>query len=1043
MSSAQNDSAPTTETQAQRHHAAILDSAGEGIYGIDQHGRITFANRAACRMLGRSRAELVGQHSHRLFHGHFRDGTVYPEHVCPATLTLDDGLPRTVEQDWFELADGAWLPVRLTITPLFEGQQQSGAVVVFNDLTPQLLSERQRRLQTQRQEGLIEAMGEGLIMHDTHGRITRVNPAAERMFGYHAADVLGHPIPFPGLGQLLSDDGRPFPLPQLPHLRARVTGRAVTDVVIGIRADDQAPTRWYKVSAVPLPDERDAQGHAVVVTTSEITHLKALELSLREGRERLQLALEASHAGSFYYDFVHDTNLWDPRTLEIFGLSEAEFGHDYASWANCVHPDDLPLVEQQLRDCIAAQSLFDTQFRILRPDGELRYIGGQSSITFASDGTPLTLNGLLFDITAETLAQRREQLNARRLDALLDLSRHANEQEEAQLLQGGLAIAQAICDSPGGYLLLFDAQQQTLHPGAWSATLDDAFAPLRQRPLPLAEAGAWADCARLGTLQLHDDYRSPEHSPAGSLSPRFQRHLCCPVEEAGAVCMLLGVVDKAESYSNLDQQQLTLVAQDLWKIIARRRTELELVEARYMADQANRAKSAFLANMSHELRTPLNAVIGYTQILQQDPLLGPTQQHSLAAIRRAGDYLLLLINDILDLAKIEAGHFELLPAPVNLRPFFDQLAEPFAQRAQQKGLQFTLALADALPLGVELDERRLRQILLNLLSNALKFTEQGAITLGVSYAEGHLQVRVEDTGVGIPPARMAELFTPYAQISEQAYQREGSGLGLTISHSLVAQMGGELTVESHPGTGSGFGFQIPAPQVAEVGSQPRHPGRVEKIHGYRRRDDPLTPLRLLVVDDNEDNRVILRGMLAPLGFQLDEATGGEAALTQVERLRPDLVLMDLVMPGLDGLEASRRLHQRDPDLPIVALSARAAPEDREASRAAGCVAHIARPMTFETLCAVLEAHLPLEWQGDEVITGAEGEVAAQDAWLAAQLGTLAASQRADLRRMVLHGSRREVDHYLIGIAAEAELRTRLLTLLDDFQHQHLLDLLTP
>jgi PAS domain S-box-containing protein len=399
-----------------------------------------------------------------------------------------------------------------------------------------------------------------------------------------------------------------------------------------------------------------------------------------------------------------------------------------------------------------------------------------------------------------------------------------------------------------------------------------------------------------------------------------------------------------------------------WDITQLMHNEQELMQAKERAESANHAKSAFLANMSHELRTPLNAVLGFAQILLQDQTLDAAQQRSLEAIRRGGDYLLLLINDILDLAKIEADRLELHPGPADPVSLFEQIAEQFTFRARQKGIAFIMEGLEALPPALEADEMRLRQVVMNLLANAVKFTEQGEVRLHLHHRDETLFCSVEDSGIGIAPDQLPYLFTPYTQVGGEEYKRQGTGLGLAICKALTERMGGTIEASSTAGRGSRFSFSIPAPSLTQGVKASAPDADLRGVVGYRRSDGGQTPLRILVTDDHEHNRLVLAGLLQPLGFEVSQAEGGEAALAACHQDRPDLVLMDLVMPELDGLATTRRLRQQHPELPVIAVSARAYQEDREKSRAAGCVEHIAKPVRLEELLGVLQRHLPLSWQ---------------------------------------------------------------------------------
>lgn len=385
-----------------------------------------------------------------------------------------------------------------------------------------------------------------------------------------------------------------------------------------------------------------------------------------------------------------------------------------------------------------------------------------------------------------------------------------------------------------------------------------------------------------------------------------------------------------------------------------------LREAKEAADAASRAKSYFLASVSHELRTPLNGILGYTQILRRDAALSEKQREGVRVIHESADHLLALINDVLDLSKIEAGRIELHPADFDLPGFAASVERVFTPRAREKSILFETAVATDLPRWVHGDEQRLRQIIFNLVSNAVKFTAAGGVVFSVQRVEGGaFRFSVSDTGPGISEEDLGKLFEPFTQVGRtQATAATGTGLGLAISRSLVERMGSRLRVESKPGWGSRFWCDIVLPAaVTTVAPMPVDSSRrVLGYEGARR--------RILIVDDNATNRSVMVNMLAPLGFQLAETETGEGALTETERFRPDLVLMDLRLPGgIDGLEATRRLRAKPENaaLKIIAVSASAYDLDRNECFTAGCDAFLAKPFREEELWTAVERALGLIW----------------------------------------------------------------------------------
>ncbi len=441
-------------------------------------------------------------------------------------------------------------------------------------------------------------------------------------------------------------------------------------------------------------------------------------------------------------------------------------------------------------------------------------------------------------------------------------------------------------------------------------------------------------------------------------------------------------------------------------ISERKRAEQALRTAKEEADKANRAKSQFLANVSHELRTPLNAILGYAQILLRDTALANKTRNGVAIIQQSGDHLLGLINDILDLAKIESNKLEIDAQPFDLADFLRGIANAFALKAQQKNLAFRMDADPRLPVHVQGDERKLRQILFNLIGNAIKFTDVGEVALAIDRDDERIRFTVTDTGCGIRPEELRQLFQPFRQVGDRNRATEGAGLGLVISRRLVELLGGVLQVESTFGQGSQFGFALSLLAIAAPTGDAG--GMIAPMIGYRG-----SRRRVLVADDKHENRAVLIDMLAPLGFEIAEATDGRAALDLAATFRPDVVLMDMRMPVLDGVEATRRLRQSEGlrDIVVIAISASAYGHHREQYLAAGANAFLSKPFRQEDLLELLRAHLKLRPVYDSATDSAMPSdppagpmVVPPDAELAI-LRDLA--QRGDLRNLLAHAERLE------------------------------------
>ncbi|MCX6303450.1 MAG: PAS domain S-box protein [Bacteroidetes bacterium] len=407
-------------------------------------------------------------------------------------------------------------------------------------------------------------------------------------------------------------------------------------------------------------------------------------------------------------------------------------------------------------------------------------------------------------------------------------------------------------------------------------------------------------------------------------------------------------------------------------ITEQKKGEAGLLKAMLDAETANKAKSMFLANMSHEIRTPLNAIIGFSQLLKRDKTLSEIQKEYNVSIIRAGEHLLTLINDILELSKVEAGRIVLNPVNVDLHKFCKDLQLIFRERAQSKHLQFVFETADNLPRHAAIDESKLRQIFINLIGNAIKFTDEGGVTVRVRYKKvingsGYLHVEIQDTGAGIADDELTNLFKPFIQTTTGIKKGSGSGLGLALSRELAILMGGDITVSSKAGAGSVFAFHVGINEGQRPDGESATTKHVVSIDKARK------TYRILVVDDKPENLQAVVTLLRVVGFETHEAANGEDAIGQVEKWAPDLIIMDLRMPVMDGYEATRRIKStgKGADIPVIVLTASTFVDDRDRIEAIGIQGFVCKPFLENELFDVIGKVLNITYVYEDEISSSQ------------------------------------------------------------------------
>ena len=712
------------------------------------------------------------------------------------------------------------------------------------------------------------------------------------------------------------------------------------------------------------------------------TENRLIQEVLRESEERWQFALAGADDGVWDWDISSQKVIYTRRWKEMLGYQEHEIGDSVEEWSRRVHPEDLPLIQSCLAEHMAGRSAsYRAEHRLLCKDGSYKWILTRGKVMKRdAAGQPMRIIGTHTDITIDKATEEA-------LRASLSQQRMLAEVVETSAMP--FAIGQA-----NGSLQMVNRAFELLT-GYSRAAIIQKVNWLKTLTPPEYHA------AEIQLLEKSLADRQPFNFEKEFIRADGSR---VPIE-----LLVQPIYDEAGNYLHF---------RAFFKDISeRKKSARELEAAMARVNLASQAKTEFLASMSHEIRTPLNAILGYTQILQREPDVHPATRQKLDIINRSGENLLQILNDILDLAKIEAGQMQLLPVEFNLPQLLQDQARLFKPLAAQKDLAFHLVLPEDLPSIVCADEAKLRQILLNLLGNATKFTERGSIELRVSLSRSNpnrpeLCLLVTDTGPGITAEEETKLFKKFQQAKAGREAFKGIGLGLAISRQFARLMGGEITLTSTPGSGSCFQISLPV-------GLPSQPASTEQRAGPARFLLPpgTPPILVLVVDDVPENRDVLFHLLNDVGFLVETVDGGAAALTACRAATPRLVLMDTRMPDMDGYETIRRLRGEFPhaNLKIISVSAAAYASDQADAKLAGADDFIAKPINADELFGKISHLLGL---GQCLAIGADLESdhswveAPQNALAPEILATLPAIWRSELREALALADFQQVNQLL-------------------------------
>ncbi|MBD1865377.1 MULTISPECIES: PAS domain S-box protein [Trichocoleus] len=984
--------------QSELKFRTIVENANDIIFLHDLDGRLTYVSPNISSILGHSVSEMEGRYTAEFIHP---DDLSKPIELVRRVVELRE--KQSGDEVRFRHKDGSWHWFTANISPIEDSNGQITILGIAHDVTERKQAEEALRESEVKYRNIFEnsQVGIGRARLEVGG-ILEANQRCAEMLGYASvAEVIGTPLSpefvyvNPDDSQRIADIVQQYGEVKNFELELRQRSGTIIWVLLSFRLNPAENYLDFVMEDITDRKQREEALRLIVEGTAAKTGDEFFQSCVRYLAEVLQVRY------AFVSRFINATKT-KACTLAVWGDSKIDENFEYNTenlpcgqvikGQVCYYSEDLPTLFPSISDftAIAVESYLGIP--LVDAAGDILGILGVMDVKPMSPDAGRELIMRIFAARAGAELERKQadeavQYRAQVESLLSSISRQFIDQDLETAVDFSLQAIAQFFGAERSCIFEYSPDQaiaQIVHEWCASGVLPLTL-EVRENPVEmflrfhrLILSGNVVHIPNLAQLSPEmPERRLFEHESVQSL-------VAVPMSHADKVVGFLGmdVVHSPKTWSQEELSLLKLVGELIAIGRARHQAEEALRIAKEAAEAANRSKSIFLANMSHELRTPLNAILGFTQLMERDPALTDQQEESLEIINRSGEHLLNLINDVLEMSKIEAGRMTLHPTAFNLHQLLYTLQEMFQIRAEAKQLSLQFELAPDLPPYVLIDEGKLRQVLINLLSNAVKFTDRGEVRLrasiqtenraaGVSY---HLCVAVEDTGSGIAPEEIDSLFQPFVQTTSGTQAREGTGLGLTISRQFVQLMGGELTVSSTIAQGSSFQFWVPLTLAAlpVESAQATARGRVLRLA-------PNQPTyRVLVVDDRPENCKFIEQLLQMVGFETALATNGQEAIAQWQSWQPHLIWMDMRMPVMDGYEATRQIRRLEATAPvrahrtvIIALTASAFEEQRATILASGCDDLVRKPFREQVIFDKIAAYLGAEYLYEPAKTDAE------------------------------------------------------------------------
>jgi PAS domain S-box-containing protein len=737
-----------------------------------------------------------------------------------------------------------------------------------------------------------------------------------------------------------------------------------------------------------------------------------LNRRLRMSEERLRLATTAGNIGIWDWDIANNVLTWDASMYSLYGIRTEDFCGAYDAWSKTLHPDDRQFTEAEIQAALRGEREYAPEFRIVRTDGSVRDMKADSKTYYDSQGKALRMVGINIDLTERKQAEERFRQLFANMSSGAVVYRAVDEGEDFIFVDFNSAVERI---------------ERLTRDELIGKRVTEAFPSIRKMGLLETFKRVWKS-------------GQPEHYPLSFYSDNkisgWRENYAYRLTSGELVVIYDDVTARKQA-----EEALKRYKDHLEEEVQTRTADLIL--ARDAAEAANKAKSVFLTSINHELRTPLNAILGFSNLLRQDTKLRPEQRTNLDIINRSGEHLLTLINDVLEMAKIEAGKTQLNITPFDFGALVRDVADMMHMRTQEKGLRLLVDQSSEFPRYVKSDEARLRQVLINLVGNAIKFTRQGGVTMrfGIKPHDvtHHLLIEIEDSGIGISAEDQQNLFKPFIQMGALPGDNKGTGLGLAITKQFVQLMGGTISVESTLGKGSLFRVELPFSKVDASELSELDASGQDEVAGL----EPGQPAyRILIVEDQLENQLLLTQLMQRIGLEVKLAEDGKQGVQLFKSWQPHLIWMDRRMPVMDGVEATQIIRQLPggKEVKIVAVTASALMEERDEMLTAGMDDFVRKPYRFNEIYDSLSRQLGVRYTYNEMRDNPEKSPPV--ALTAEMLEVLPPALRSELKAALESLTEERIDAALQKVEShDAALHSVLSRLVENFDYPSILNAL--